>query len=153
MTKRLVAKGLDRGRIDVVGLGDTPTQVDGETEVEFEVGLPAALALALRAIDESRIQFEAGTGNPTPDGAAALIEVANALQLDPTQRVEISVHSYSESSSAANHALSHLQGEAVVEALVAAGVDPARLELVAHGDPIAFRQGNRASYISFYPLD
>ncbi len=151
--ERLVAGGLDRDRIDVLGLGDTPTQVVGETDVELEVGLPAALTLALRAIDVSRIQFEPGTGNVTPDGAATLIEVANALALDPPQRIEISAHTFTESTSAANHALSHVQGDAVVDALAAAGVDPARLEVEAHGDPLAFRQGNRGGYISFYPLD
>ncbi len=153
VTERLVAGGIERERIDVVGLGDAPTQIDGTTEVEFEVGLPAALTLALRDVDETRIQFEPGSDRLTPDGAAALTEVANALLLDPEQRVEISAHSFSEATSSANHQLSHLQGDAVVAALAAAGVDPERLELEAHGDPIAFRQGARPSYISFYPLD
>lgn len=153
VVERLVAGGLSADRIDVVGLGDTPNPVEGTIDVELEVGPPAALTLALRAIDESRIQFEPGTGDLTADGASALIEVATALQLDPTQRVEVSAHSYSEPTSAENLALSQVQGEAVIEALAAAGVDPARLELEAHGDPIALRRGDRASYISFYPLD
>lgn len=153
VTDRLVAAGLDQERIDLVGLGDTPTQVEGSSEVEFEVGPPAALTLALRQIDESRIQFVSGTADLTPEGAAMLVEVADALLIDPAQRVEISAHSFSEATSAANHALSRLQGETVVGVLVAAGVDAERLELEAHGDPIAFRQANRMSYISFYPLD
>ncbi len=149
----LGAGGLGRQRIDVVGLGDTPTQVEGTTDVELEVGSPAALTLALRAVDTSRIQFVPGTGDPTADGASALIEVATALELDPTQRIEISAHAYGAPTSAENHVLSHVQGDGVVEALADLGIDPARLEVESHGDPIAFRRGNRASYISFYPLD
>ena len=150
---RLTAAGLNRDRIEIIGLGDTPTQFDAETTVEFEVGPPAALTLALRQIDESRIQFEGNTATLTADGASTLIEVANALQLDPEQRVEISTHSYGEATSSGNHQLSHRQGDAIIEALVAAGIDADRLVLKAHGDPIAFRQGNRAGYVSFYPLD
>ena len=149
-----VAAGVDSGRIDVVGLGDTPIAVDGvETEVELEVGSPAALALALREIDEERIQFEPGTATLTPGGRATLAEVATVLALDDTQRVEISAHTYTEGASEANHDLSHLQGEAVIAELVAAGIDPERLVLVAHGDPDGFRVEGRGSYVSFYELD
>ena len=145
--------GIDDSRLSSVGMGDAPVDSGVDTIVEFEIGLPAAVSLALRELDENLITFEPHTDRLTPGGAAALDDVAAAMALDPGLSVEISAHTYTEDSTEANHDLSHRQGDAVVDALVAAGVDADKLQVVGHGDPPQFAQPGRDSYITFYPLD
>lgn len=145
----LVASGIDRTRLATIGLGDIPVSLDFDTVTTYEVGPRAALAIALSQIDNANIAFEPHTSTLTPSARDTINEVAAAMELDPSLRVEIAAHAYSEPSSEANHTMSHIQGDSVVALLLVAGVDPARLRLVGHGDPPHFLQAGRDSFITF----
>lgn len=147
----LTGRGVDADRLSTVGLGRTPIESDRETRVELSVGPQATISVALAQIDTDRIAFTAETGGLTDESLELLDDVAAALALDPTVAIVISAHSYTGEDSQQNHDLSHLQGDAVVDALVDAGVAADRLTVVGHGDPPHFAQTGRDSYITFQP--
>ncbi|MFT7597677.1 MAG: outer membrane protein OmpA-like peptidoglycan-associated protein [Acidimicrobiales bacterium] len=147
--------GVSGARLATVGLGNPGDNESGdqpENRVELEAGPPAALTLALRSIPGD-ISFDPGTAILTTTGTQILAEVKEALMIDPAVDVEISVHTYSEETSDANHDLSHHQGEAMIEVLVLQGIPRDRLTMIGHGDPAHFSQPGRDTYVTFYGLD
>lgn len=145
----LEGRGVEADRLSTVGMGDAPTDIDRETEVKIDVGASAAVSRAIRQVDTEMISFESGTDRLTPESLAILTEVSNALALDATRQVEISVHTYTETTSQENHDLSHRQGDAVAAVLVEAGAGRDRLLVIGHGDPPQFAQSGRDSYVTF----
>ena len=141
--------GVARDRLATVGLGDAPIDVDRGTDVEIDVGAPAAASLAISQVDNGLMGFESGTDTLTPESMAILAEVAAALALDAKGQLEISVHTYSEATSQKNHDLSHRQGDAVAATLIAAGVERDRLVVTGHGDPPEFARSGTDSYVTF----
>lgn len=145
----LVAGGVDPSRLATVGLGEIPVNLDFDTVTTYEVGPRAALAIALSQIDNASVDFEQHTGTLTQNAHGTLDQVTAVMELDQDLGVEIAAHAYSEATSEANHGISHQQGDSVVSYLVNAGIDPARLRLVGHGDPPHFFQPGRDSFITF----
>lgn len=144
--------GVDSDRLSTVGMGDAPIETDLDAMVDITLGPSAAIAVALAQIDTDRIGFVSGTAELTPASAAVVDEVAAALAIDPSVGVEILAHSYTEGSSERNHDLSHDQGDAVADALVAAGVAPDRFTVTGHGDPTQFAEPGRETLIGFDPV-
>lgn len=91
----------------------------------------------LGQIDTAPIGFDPGTDQLRPESLPVLLEVAEALALDATSEVEISVHTFSEETGSANHNLSHRQGDAVVAVLVEAGISSSRLGVIGRGNEVA----------------
>ncbi|MCB9551925.1 MAG: OmpA family protein [Myxococcales bacterium] len=84
-----------------------------------------------------KIGFVEGGAALTPAGEALVGEVAALLrQRSDLGRVEVGGHTGSGGSEAANQALSARRAEAVVAALVAAGVAPGRLVAVGYGESL-----------------
>lgn len=145
--------GVSRSRIGEVGLGWTAVPLTGQqTVIEVETGRAAAVAVGMQSISSEGIDFIRGSRTLTHTSEEVLLAVANVLALDPSVRVEIAAHTYSETSSQRNHDLSEFQGQAVVDALVSAGIDRGRLELVWHGDPPHFETTDGKTVITFTVL-
>lgn len=95
--------------------------------------------------------FETGRATLRPGAAARLQPLVGYLNASPNVRVRIDGHTDSVGSDAMNQRLSEARAASVRNALVAAGVDAARIETVGHGEtqPVgtnanaAGRQANR----------
>lgn len=148
----LAERGIGTDRISTLGMADAPVDVDLGTELDIEIGPSAALSVALGQLDNEKITFVSGTDELTEEGLALMAELIEALAIDPTRKIEVLAHTYSEPSSQENHDLSHRQGEEVVGRLVAAGTAPDRLQIVGHGDPPQFAKPGRDNYVILNPL-
>lgn len=146
----LTSSGINPERLDTVGLGDAPLNLQMDSRVELKVGTPAGISLALQQVD-GEVTFLSGTSTITSP-SETIAEIASAINLDDDLLIELSMHTYTEPSSQRNHDLSRLQGEALVDALIAEGVDPQRLHMVAHGDPPHFARPGRETLVTFFTL-
>lgn len=97
------------------------------------------------------VVFETGRATLRPGASARLQPLVTYLNASPNVRVRIDGHTDSVGSAAYNQRLSEARAASVRSALVAAGVDAARIETVGHGEtqPVATnanaagRQANR----------
>lgn len=81
-----------------------------------------------------RVAFESGRAAPNADAAASIAAVARALEDDPTiELVEVQGHADARGADDANLELTRARADAVVKALVARGVAPARLRSAGYG--------------------
>lgn len=85
------------------------------------------------------IFFDTNKATLKPESYAELNNVFKLLTTNPTLRIEISGHTDNVGSAQANTTLSQARAKAVVDYLVANGIDPARLEYRGYGftQPIA----------------
>lgn len=108
-----------------------------ESEPEPEPEYPD---YALIDVDEGAIQlreqivFEIDTAKLRPQNEALLAEIADAILRTPRQRVSIEVHTDSVGKADHNLELSQRRAEAVLERLVALGVERSRLEAIGRGE-------------------
>lgn len=86
-------------------------------------------------LDDLRITFQSGSSELTPEGAAEAKNFAEALTIPwlSKRRFEIAGHTDASGSKRLNMALSQARAEAVLEVLVANGVDRSRLEAKGYG--------------------
>lgn len=88
------------------------------------------------------IDFEKGTARIHAAAADVIRIAARALRLAPPgSRIVVAGHTDAAGDSAANHALSEERANAVVQALVHEGVDPAMLTAVGYGDTRPIQPG------------
>jgi outer membrane protein OmpA-like peptidoglycan-associated protein len=85
------------------------------------------------------VLFESGQADLKVEAETSLVEVVDLLQSEPEKKIRIEGHTDSVGESAANLKLSELRANSVQAALVALGVDPARIIAVGMGEdfPIA----------------
>jgi len=81
-----------------------------------------------------KVSFDTASTTLSPDSAAALDAAAAALEAAPDLRVEIAGHTDNVGEAAANQALSEGRAKSVAAALVARGIDGARMRAVGYGD-------------------
>src|SRR5690349_12787190 len=101
------------------------------------VAIAAALlvaASAARALSPFFLFFDPGSARLSADSLAILDNAARAVERLDTRRVEIEAHTDRAGAAAANLALALRRAEAVRDALVARGVRPEILTLVARGE-------------------
>lgn len=82
------------------------------------------------------IAFQTGSPDLTPESATTIQRIAQLMVDNPTTRIEIGGHTDSDGEPEANEALSLVRAEAVVNALIAAGVEADRLVAVGYGDAL-----------------
>lgn len=85
------------------------------------------------------INFETGKSNIKPESQKIIDQVAGMLSQNPEMKISIEGHTDNVGTAAANQALSENRAKAVVEALVAKGIDKNRLSAKGwgQGKPIA----------------
>jgi outer membrane protein OmpA-like peptidoglycan-associated protein len=85
------------------------------------------------------INFDFGKATIRPDSQPVIDQVSEMLKANPGLRLSVEGHTDSVGSPASNKTLSESRAKAVVAALVAGGVDPARLAAAGWGQdrPIA----------------
>ena len=85
------------------------------------------------------ITFQTGSTELTPESARTITEIAQILADNPSARIEVGGHTDSDGEPEANKVLSQTRADAVVTALVGAGVETERLVAFGYGDsaPIA----------------
>ncbi len=97
---------------------------------------PLAIRFAQNEIDPLGPLGFAGTSDDlTPESAPVVEALANAFAEYPTLRVRVVVHSGDRSSDDARLTISQRRADAIVEALVELGVDPARLQTTPYSIP------------------
>jgi len=82
------------------------------------------------------ITFQTGSTELTPESARTITEIAQILADNPSARIEVGGHTDSDGEPEANELLSQTRADAVVAALVGAGVETERLAAVGYGDSI-----------------
>jgi outer membrane protein OmpA-like peptidoglycan-associated protein len=86
------------------------------------------------AWSDLRVRFDSNRDRPTPASETAFATIAQALVDDPSiQLVEVQGHADDRGSEPANVDLTRARSRAVVNALVARGVDPSRLRSAGYG--------------------
>jgi OmpA-OmpF porin, OOP family len=98
-------------------LGDTSKPVDATTWFNFD-----------------RLLFDTGQATLQPSSQEQLGNIAAILKAYPNAHVKIGGYTDNTGDAAANLALSDARAKNVMDALVAAGVDPSRLESKGYGD-------------------
>lgn len=85
------------------------------------------------------LHFDTAKSSIKPDSAGTIQEIANLLRARPQLKVAIEGHTDNVGSPASNKALSEGRSKAVLDAVVAAGIAPARLKSAGYGQerPIA----------------
>ena len=90
------------------------------------------------------VNFRTGSAALTPGGRTTLLRAVDLLKAAPSVRVEVDGHTDSRGTDRANLRLSAARANTVKATLVAAGVDPARLETKGFGES-APRATNRTA--------
>ncbi len=85
------------------------------------------------------VLFETGESELKPDAADNVRDVVELLTTEADKRIRIEGHTDSQGNADFNQRLSELRAESVEQALVAEGIDPARITVVGQGEdfPIA----------------
>jgi outer membrane protein OmpA-like peptidoglycan-associated protein len=97
---------------------------------------PATLILQSRIAQAAAldpIAFQTGSPDLTAESATTITEIARILTENPTARIEVGGHTDSDGGEEANEILSQTRADAVVAALVGAGIEPERLQAVGYG--------------------
>lgn len=81
-----------------------------------------------------RLLFDTGQATLQPSSQEQLNNIAEILKAYPNVHVKIGGYTDNTGDSAANQALSEARAKNVMDALVAAGIDPSRLESKGYGD-------------------
>ena len=81
-----------------------------------------------------RLLFDTGKATLQPSSQEQLANIAAILKAYPNAHVKIGGYTDNTGDAAANVALSDARAKNVMDALVAAGVDPSRLESKGYGD-------------------
>jgi outer membrane protein OmpA-like peptidoglycan-associated protein len=115
---------------DIAG-DNTPGPVQGGATSSDDLLLQAEMA-GIAARDP--IEFETGSDELTPESATTIAQIAEALLERPTVRVEIGGHTDSDGEPEANQLLSEARANAVLNSLLAAGIEADRMTAVGYGD-------------------
>ena len=146
----LTSAGIAAERLATVGLGERSISVGRlASVVRVHSDESAAMSVALSQIELDAVTFEPSSAILTEVAERVLDEIVELTSLDPVVHFEVASHTYSQATSQANHDLSEQQSRAVRDYLVSHGVDPHRLESVAHGDPAHFGLPGRATVTTF----
>lgn len=134
-TSAAAAAELDEQLADIDGVEAT---VDEPSDEQVAEQVNAAISLA-------GIQFASGSAAISPESTAVLDQAAQVLLDNPTVELEVQGHTDNQGSAAGNQQLSEQRAQAVVDYLVSAGIDSARLTAVGFGDsqPIADNSTNQ----------
>lgn len=124
-------------------LGDLGENIDAVQTSPITGGAVSKVELQLQAslsgvAARDPIRFETGSNLLTADSAPTIAQIAQVMVNNPQLRVEIGGHTDSDGEEEANLVLSQSRADAVVSALVAAGVESDRMIAVGYGeaDPV-----------------
>lgn len=148
----IIIEGQAQDALTAASIGAVARSVDGTQRVDNRVVVPGGaidvsvagvtsvapgaqtgtLTAQLDALDQ--ITFETGSSALTTAGAVVVDSAAAILGSDPGARIEIHGHTDSEGDDTRNQVLSQERAQAVATALIARGIDPARLTAVGFGE-------------------
>ncbi|MCU0800349.1 MAG: DUF4892 domain-containing protein [Rhodobacteraceae bacterium] len=126
------------GAITGQAAGRAAVHIDVITADQLQDNMIDAAAMAKGITEDGRIAldnvyFDFGTATLTPEAAPALAEMVKLMGDNPALKVYIVGHTDWVGDAGANQTLSTRRAQAVVDALVAAGVDGARLGAAGMG--------------------
>ncbi len=141
----LVSGNVSVNDAEVVITGTAPNQDALDAAESALAGLDATVNLRLdggaaaqASIDDllalDKIEFVSGTATPTAETEAIIDEVAAVLTEFPDVTIDVIGHTDSQGDDAANQALSEARATAVVDGLVARGIDASRMTASGLGE-------------------
>lgn len=153
-------RAVELAEVAVVDFSSASVTDESKVDVSDEAldAFEAQLAEALRA---NPILFDVGTSRLTDEGLANLVPIAASINAIPELGVEVVGHTDNTGGESVNQTLSESRAEAVSDALIELGVDPARLstrgagasEPIASNDTREGRQLNRRIQFIFERLE
>lgn len=114
--------------------GQAPTAAAPVPADEVQRIFGAAIAARPLAPRQFLLYFETGSDTLTPESQALLAEVVNAMRGRPSPDVSVIGHTDTTGDAAANVELGLRRATLIRDALVASGLDPARIEVASHGE-------------------
>ncbi len=142
VTDPAAADALEALEVSAANAVGPPTTVDVTIAEAPEVALGEQMAGLRSELDSladeigANVVFDSGSAELTPAAEATLDKVAAAMERYPLPVVRVEGHTDSNGPRAANRVLSQARADSVVAHLVAAGVDPSRLQAVGHGEDV-----------------
>jgi outer membrane protein OmpA-like peptidoglycan-associated protein len=91
------------------------------------------------------VLFDTGSANLNPGGMQQIARLATYLAANPSPTVRIEGHTDSRGAAAYNEALSQRRADSVRAALVAAGIEPARVTAVGMGEALPVASNDTAA--------
>lgn len=126
-------------------LSGLPEAGDWQTSVTLLPEIDTCRLHLISFATRNAILFTSGSASITPDSATALDELSGYLGECPEAAIDVEGHTDADGDADANLALSVARAEAVVDALILRGVDPARLYAVGYGESLPVASNDTAA--------
>lgn len=129
---RLSVKGLANSQGDLDDALAALAGIDGDVSIDLETSPDVRGELDAALLQG--VEFESNTNIPTSETEIVIGDIASVLKTNPDIAIEITGHTDSRGNDEANQSLSESRAQAVLEGLVARGIDATRLSASGRGE-------------------